>query len=103
MPWIASLVASLISALGPFIKDIFLKILVALGVSLITHEGIDIVVENLFSKANEYLGEMDSEFIGLFLLSGIGHAINTVIGAANFVISWKITSKTWTFLASKKG
>lgn len=98
MAWIASFLA----ALAPMLKDLFFKILVALGVTFISYQGFDLIMQNILSyiKANYF--SLSPDVINFLNLAGVGEALNVVFGSFNFCVGLLVTGKAFKFMGGGK-
>lgn len=71
------------------------KVLLALGFSIITITGFEIVIGQLKDMVIGGVNALPAEILGLFLLAGGGKALGLIFGAiATKMLLWKITQST---------
>lgn len=81
----------LVAAVGP----LAIKILVALGISVLTVTGVDAVAAELVGYVQGSWGTMPASMAGLVGLSGLPTAVGMVLGAFNARLAlWMATSAT---------
>lgn len=93
--WLASLV--------PIISEGIFKVLSAIGVYFVATEAVDKVFEYFWDRVESYLNGLPMDFINLFYLSGVGEALNIVIGAYTLAMGWKLGEKTMKIAGPKGG
>jgi hypothetical protein len=87
----STLFAFLAAAVGP----LAVRILLALGVSVLTVSGVDTVVSQLVGYVTSNWSGMAGSVAGLVGLSGAGQALGLVLGAINARAAlWAMTSMT---------
>lgn len=91
-------IARLISAFMPALKELLLQILVALGISVVTFQGVELVVDKLLEHISSNYMSLDSAVIQLLNLAGIGEAINILLGACTFILSFNATASIFKIL-----
>lgn len=82
--WILALVQPLIG-----------RILTALGFSLVTIVGMEVVINQLRDMVKNGVNSMPSDMLNIFLLAGGGTGLGMILGAiATKVMLWQIQSAT---------
>lgn len=92
-----------LAALVPVIVEAIFKVLSAIGVYFVATEAVDKVFEYFWDKVESYLNGLPMDFINLFYLSGVGEALNIVIGAYTLAMGWKLGEKTMKIAGPKGG
>jgi len=88
------------AALIPLLLDWAFRLLVALGVTFASYEGLELLFDYFWQEVINSLGQTPQDFLGLFNLAGGGEAMNILVGAYTFVIGMKIGSKTVKFVGA---
>lgn len=78
MPYIVGL---LWGALGLTIRSLVGRVLIALGISYISYQGIDALLTSIKTAAFNVLNNVPPEFIGIIGLARIGESISVVCSA----------------------
>lgn len=94
--------AALIPLFGNLLKQLFGKIIVALGITAVVYTGFDLMVDDFKSKIVQHVGKMGADWLGLFYLTGGGSVLNILFGAMTFVVSFKTLTKISHIFGAKK-
>jgi putative Mn2+ efflux pump MntP len=77
------------------VQPIIARIFVALGFSLVSFVGMDLLMDGLSQQVQGAWGGLPSNLIGLAGLAGIGEALSIVLGAiATRVMIWQLARST---------
>lgn len=91
--FLARLAQMLISALGALITTYGGRLLAALGISVITYKGADMVQAQFINYLMNEIGRMPSEVLQIMYLAGFGVALNWLFGGISFAISLMSVTK----------
>lgn len=77
------------------VQPIIARILVALGMSVVTFTGMGLLMEQVTQAVQGAWGGLPSAILGLAGLAGIGQGLSIVFGAiATRVLIWQLTKST---------
>lgn len=77
------------------VQPIIGRILAALGFSLVTIVGMQVVIDQVKTMVKSGVSSMPSDMLNIFLLAGGGTALGMILGAiATKVMLWQIQSAT---------
>ena len=77
------------------VQPILARVMVALGLSLVSYVGMDLVMSNVISYAQNAWGGMPTSILQLAALAGIGQALGTVFGAIlTRVFIWQLSKSS---------
>ncbi len=77
------------------VQPIIARIMVALGMSLVTFTGMTIVIEQITQAVQDAWGGLPGAIMGLAGLAGLGEGLSIVFGAiATRVLIWQLTRST---------
>ena len=89
--FLAGLLRVLMSYLGrllvtflPSLKTLFFQVLVGLGVSLVSYEGLGLAFDGILDYIKTNYFAMPADLIGLLGLAGIPEALNVIFGGFSF-------------------
>lgn len=89
--FLAGLLRVLMSYLGrlfvtflPSLKTLFFQVLIGLGVSLVSYEGLSFAFEGILDYIKSNYFAMPADLIGLLGLAGIPEALNVIFGGFSF-------------------
>lgn len=68
-------------AFALILKSLVGRVLVALGISYLTYQGIDLLISSIQSQAFSLIHGLPSEFIGLIGLTKVGEALSVLVSA----------------------
>lgn len=71
-------------ALLPMLKNAFFQILLGLGVSLVSYEGLSLAVGGVLDYVADNYFRMPADVVGLLGLAGIPEALNIIFGGFAF-------------------
>ncbi len=83
----------LLSLLVAALKKFGAELLTALGFSIVTYTGMNVVFDMLIQNLQTNISNLPSAMAQLFFLSGGGDAINIILSAGAFKLSMKAASK----------
>ena len=84
----------LLSLLQPAIY----RILVSLGISIVTYSGFDVMFQTMQSQLTSGVGGLPSNILALFLLGGGGQGLSIIVGACLTRLTIMQLQKTTSFL-----
>jgi Protein of unknown function (DUF2523) len=77
------------------VQPIISRVLVALGMSIVTFTGMTIVIEQITQAVQTAWGGLPGAILGLAGLAGLGEGLSIVFGAiATRVLIWQLTRST---------
>lgn len=79
-----SYIGRLLVTFLPSLKTLFFNILVGLGVSLVSYEGLSFAVEGILDYVKSNYFSMPADLVGLLGLAGIPEAFNVIFGGFSF-------------------
>ena len=83
-----------LAALAPYlINHVVRYIFTALGVSIVTYIGFDLLLDNLKNRFISEMGTIPAGAIQLFYIAGGGVVLNIFFGLLAFVVTFKTLSK----------
>lgn len=89
--FLAGLLRVLMSYLGrllvtflPSLKTLFFQVLVGLGVSLVSYEGLGFAFDGILDYIKTNYFAMPADLVGLLGLAGIPEALNVIFGGFSF-------------------
>ncbi|XXQ68520.1 DUF2523 domain-containing protein [Neisseriaceae bacterium B1] len=89
--------AALLPALGKLTKGIIAQLLVALGITAVTYNGIEPIFANFRHQITANLTGAPQDALQLFYIAGGGTALNIMLGGLTFYVTMtgvsKITSR----------
>ena len=68
----------------PSLKNLFFQILLGLGVTLVSYEGLSVATEGVLNYVADNYFRMPADLIGLLGLAGIPEAMNIIFGGFAF-------------------
>ncbi|WP_311398667.1 DUF2523 domain-containing protein [Neisseria cinerea] len=89
---------SLFIALLPMLKNAFFQILLGLGVSIVSYEGLSIAVNEVLDYVTRNYFQMPADLIGLLGLAGIPEALNIIFGGFAFSLGIWSSYRAFKFL-----
>jgi hypothetical protein len=75
------IIGMLWGAFSLVLKSLVGRVLLALGISYLTYQGIDLLISSIQSQAFSLIQGLPSEFIGLIGLTKIGEALSVLVSA----------------------
>lgn len=75
------IISMLWGALALVLKSLVGRVLLALGISYLTYQGIDLLISSIQTQAFALIQGLPSEFIGLIGLTKIGEALSILVSA----------------------
>lgn len=72
-----SVVALLMGLAGPIAK----RVLVSLGISLVTYTGLTAALESVLTQAQQAFGGLPSDVVQFLAIAGVWHGLSIVAGA----------------------
>lgn len=94
----STLFAWLIRAIGPIVA----KVLVALGLTMITVKGVDIAFSEVDEKLRTTLNGLPHDVIQIMGLFGVNDGISIVLASASFVVSYYMAGRFFSFFGAAK-
>lgn len=88
--WLASIGGVLINAARPAI----VQMLIALGISVVTYQGMDISVTWLKTQALNSIHGLPADMVSLIAYLGVGQCINIIFSAIVMRMTWQGISGT---------
>lgn len=85
-------------ALLPMLKNAFFQILLGLGVSLVSYEGLSIAVSGVLDYVADNYFRMPADVVGLLGLAGIPEALNIIFGGFAFSLGIWSSYRAFKFL-----
>lgn len=85
-------------ALLPMLKNAFFQILLGLGVSLVSYEGLSIAVGRVLDYVADNYFRMPADVVGLLGLAGIPEALNIIFGGFAFSLGIWSSYRSFKFL-----
>lgn len=98
MKFLAALIPSLLSGLRSLIG----QLLVALGITAVTYQGMEHLLANFKQQITANMTGLPNDLLQLFYLSGGGVALNIILGGLTFYVAMSGVSKL-TSKVGKKG
>lgn len=89
MKFLSALIPMLINGLTTLIG----KVLAALGLTLVSYVGLDIIINNFKSEIKTLISNIPTGALQLFYLSGGGTVLNIVFGCFTFFVAFKSLTK----------
>lgn len=93
MPFLAALAGLLMRVGGALLTTVIGKLLLALGVSVVSYKGADMLQQRFADLMRNHLTQLPPEALQLFYLAGGGVALNWIFGATAFALSLAAVSK----------
>ncbi|RXJ74327.1 hypothetical protein CS022_04560 [Veronia nyctiphanis] len=87
--WFLAQAGVWLSRLVPFLSSMVVQLLVALGFSFTVVQGVSVGFEVFIDLMSAKISAIPSDMLGLIGLSGIGEAINAMLTAQVFLITYK--------------
>lgn len=81
------------------INPIVVKVMSALGVSVMTVKGVDVAFDQVLQSVNDAKGQMSPEVLQIMGLFGMDTAISWVLGAISFAFTVWTASKFFSFFS----
>lgn len=78
MPYLAGFIWG---ALGLILKSLVGRVLIALGISYVTYQGVDTLINGLEAAALSHLSAVNAELLGVVGLARIGESLSVVVSA----------------------
>lgn len=85
--------ARLLTLLLVALKKFGVELLTALGFSIVTYTGMNVVFDMLIQHLQSNMANLPSAMAQLFFISGGGDALNIILSAGAFKLSMKAASK----------
>jgi hypothetical protein len=86
-----SIAAWLVAMVGPLVA----RVLLALGLSVVTLSGATVALGTLKTNITGYIGGLPADALAIGGLMGIWEALGIVLGAMTFCITWRATAGFW--------
>jgi len=84
------------SAIGPIVA----RVLLALGLTIITVKGADIAFDQVKQRLFNEIGSLPNDIALIGGLFGVWEGMGLVIGAASFVVSYMMAAKFFSFFGA---
>lgn len=92
-----------LAALIPALKDLFIKLLVALGVTFVSYKGMDKIVDMFKSEISSAIKGVPADMLQIFYISGGGVAMNILFGGFTFWLGLQSATKITNRITPKGG
>lgn len=89
--------AALIPLIGFLLKSLIVRIIIAMGLTLITYTGYQIALSQFKEYTQDAIQSMPADLFNLLMIAGVGQGLGYLFGAFAFTISLKAMTKL-TFL-----
>lgn len=93
--------ASLATLLTAVLTTTAGKIMTALGVSVISYTGVNMLQQQLITRMLEGFNQTPPAALQLFYIAGGGVALNWILGAFTFLAGWGTAAKLGTVFSKK--
>lgn len=92
---------ALLPLLSTLLTSIAGQIMLALGISFISYQGIDALQSQMVTLMQSEINRLPPDALQILYLGGFGVAMNWLMGGATFALSFTATAKIGSILKSK--
>jgi len=98
MPYLVGLIWG---GFGQVLKNLVGRVLVALGISYVTYQGVDALISGLKASALENFANIPPEILGIIGLARIGESLSVIISALAAKYALQGLTRSFTKMAIK--
>lgn len=93
-----TLATFLLSIVGP----LAIKVLLALGLGIITIQGVEIGINALLNQITSYSNALPADVAAILGIMGIAQGLSIVMGGVSFLVSYMVAGKAFSFFGVVK-